>query len=77
MCRRDRDATVNWGGPDFSFRNDYNQPILIRAHTLPGRVQISISSSDHINFKARHVPGAAEAIPEEIETNTNVGKELP
>lgn len=72
-----RDATVNWGGPDFSFRNDYNQPILIRAHTLPGRVQISISSSDLINFKARHVPGATESIPEEVETNSNVGKMLP
>ncbi|MDR6553261.1 VanW family protein [Paenibacillus qinlingensis] len=72
-----RDATVNWGGPDFSFRNDYNQPILIRAHTLPGQVQISITSSELINFKARHVPGATEAIPEEIETNSNVGTLLP
>ena len=32
-----RDATVNWGGPDFSFKNNYNQPILIRAQALPGQ----------------------------------------
>ncbi|CAN7382734.1 VanW family protein [Paenibacillus sp. LjRoot56] len=72
-----RDATVNWGGPDFSFRNDYNQPILIRAHVLSGSVHISISSSDQINVKSRHVPGATEAIPEEIETNSYVRSTLP
>ncbi|WNR43304.1 VanW family protein [Paenibacillus roseipurpureus] len=68
-----RDATVNWGGPDFSFRNDYNQPILIRARALDGRVYVSISSSDVINYKPRHVQGVTETIPEEIETHIDVG----
>ena len=36
-----RDATVNWGGPDFTFKNNYNQPILIRAQVLPGRVFVT------------------------------------
>lgn len=72
-----RDATVNWGGPDFSFRNDYNQPVLIRAHALPGQVHISISSSDLINFKPRHVPGATEIIPEEIHTHLDTGEGSP
>ncbi|OCT11800.1 hypothetical protein A8709_28440 [Paenibacillus pectinilyticus] len=72
-----RDATVNWGGPDFSFRNDYNQPILIRAHTMPGQVHISITSSDVINVKQRNVPGAAKVIPEEIQLNSDVGIDLP
>jgi vancomycin resistance protein YoaR len=72
-----RDATVNWGGPDFSFKNNYNQPILIRAQALPGRVYVSITSSDVINNKPRHVPSASEALPEEIHAGTDVGQFVP
>ncbi|MFD0698727.1 VanW family protein [Paenibacillus sp. GCM10027628] len=72
-----RDATVNWGGPDFSFTNNYNQPILIRAQASPGRVYITISSSDVVNFKPRHVPSASEALPEEIQAGTDVGVPVP
>ena len=72
-----RDATVNWGGPDFSFKNNYNQPILIRAQALPGRVFVSISSSDVINYKPRHVPSASDDLPEEIQAGTNVGQPVP
>lgn len=71
-----RDATVNWGGPDFSFMNNYNQPILIRAHALPGRVYVSITSSDVINVKPRHVPSASETLPEEIQSGTDVGQSV-
>ncbi|MFB6467087.1 VanW family protein [Cytobacillus sp. Hz8] len=53
-----RDATVSWYGPDFSFQNKYNQPILIRTKASNGKVSISIYSSDSINFKPRKVPGA-------------------
>ncbi|MEC0230121.1 VanW family protein [Paenibacillus alba] len=72
-----RDATVNWGGPDFSFKNNYNQPILIRAHAMPGRVYVSLLSSDSINHKPRHVPSASESLPEEINAGTDVGQPVP
>ncbi|MEW9698372.1 VanW family protein [Paenibacillus sp. SI8] len=72
-----RDATVNWGGPDFSFTNNYNQPILIRAQALPGRVYISLSSSDVINHKPRHVPSASETLPEEIHAGTDAEIPVP
>lgn len=48
-----RDATVSWYGPDFQFKNTYNQPILIRAFTSGGRCIIMIYSSDVINYKPR------------------------
>ncbi|SDN20090.1 VanW like protein [Paenibacillus sp. yr247] len=72
-----RDATVNWGGPDFSFKNNYNQPILIRVQALPGRVVVSISSSDVINHKPRHVPSASEVLPEEIHAGSDVEQSAP
>jgi len=54
-----RDATVSWYGPDFSFKNNYNQPILIRAIRYGGQVIITIYSSDDINYKARNIPQAS------------------
>ncbi|MDQ0882055.1 VanW family protein [Peribacillus sp. V2I11] len=60
-----RDATVSWYGPDFSFKNKYNQPILIRATTQGGMVSISVYSSDMINYKTRKVPAASNQISEE------------
>ncbi|MBU8907588.1 VanW family protein [Desertibacillus haloalkaliphilus] len=44
-----RDATVSWYGPDFVFKNNYNQPILIRAKAIGGMVQIIVYSSERIN----------------------------
>ncbi|MBM6617864.1 VanW family protein [Bacillus suaedaesalsae] len=44
-----RDATVSWYGPDFTFKNVYNQPILIRASAKYGRLVIQIYSSEVIN----------------------------
>ncbi|ASN07190.1 VanW family protein [Virgibacillus necropolis] len=41
-----RDATVSWWGPDFVFKNMYNQPILIRATSVDGKMDIGIFSSD-------------------------------
>lgn len=43
-----RDATVSWYGPDFVFKNNYNQALLIRAAAQDGRMRISIYSSDSI-----------------------------
>ncbi|MBT2680986.1 VanW family protein [Bacillus sp. ISL-35] len=51
-----RDATVSWYGPDFTFKNKHNQPILIRAKTYPGKMVVLIYSSEEINVEKRKVP---------------------
>ena len=62
-----RDATVSWYGPDFTFKNKYNQPILIRAKSLHGKMVVLIYSSDEINLERRKVPSTNSniSIPEE------------
>lgn len=45
-----RDATVSWYGPDFTFENEYNQPLLIRSKVYGGQLNITIYSSDTIQF---------------------------
>lgn len=51
-----RDATVSWNGPDFIFKNDYNQPILILARAAGNHVKIGIYSSDVITYTPKKVP---------------------
>lgn len=51
-----RDATVSWFGPDFEFKNNYNQPILVRSKTIGSRLIIKLYSTDGINYKPRKVP---------------------
>ncbi|RDI45893.1 VanW family protein [Falsibacillus pallidus] len=46
-----RDATVSWYGPDFTFKNPHNQPILIRSKVTGGQVVITIYSSEGIKIK--------------------------
>lgn len=62
-----RDATVSWYGPDFTFKNNYNEPILIRAKTYPGKMIVMIYSSDEINIEKRKIPSTDSSltIPEE------------
>ncbi|MCO7175347.1 VanW family protein [Sporolactobacillus kofuensis] len=60
-----RDATVSWYGPDFRFRNNYNQPILIRAHKHGGSISFAIYSSDVINVLPRKIPNASSQLPKE------------
>jgi vancomycin resistance protein YoaR len=67
-----RDATVNWGGPDFSFTNKYRLPILIRTFVSRGQLTVTVSSSDGIVYKQRNVPSASKVLPEE--TNANLDK---
>ncbi|GIN61034.1 hypothetical protein J27TS8_10270 [Robertmurraya siralis] len=50
-----RDATVSWYGPDFSFKNEYNQPILIRAKVIGGMVIVFVYSSEDINYKPQKI----------------------
>lgn len=60
-----RDATVSWYGPDFTFKNKYNQPILIRAKAYQGKIVVLILSSDVVNNKPRNVPSSNSTLPEE------------
>lgn len=41
-----RDATVSWWGPDFSFKNLYNEPIVIRSSVAKGNVIVEIYTSE-------------------------------
>lgn len=61
-----RDATVSWYGPDFSFKNKYNQPILIQAKAQFGMMMILLFSSDEIDFKPKYVPSSNNQLPPEI-----------
>lgn len=53
-----RDATVSWYGPDFSFKNEYNHPILIRAKVKNGMMFVFIYSSESINYTPRQIPNS-------------------
>lgn len=49
-----RDATVSWWGPDFAFRNKYNQPVLIQARAEEGIMTVAIyTSNDASLFQAK------------------------
>ncbi len=53
-----RDATVSWYGPDFEFKNTYNEPVIIRARTLGNLLIISLYSTEGIEYEPRKVPNA-------------------
>ncbi|MCL7746056.1 VanW family protein [Halalkalibacter alkaliphilus] len=63
---RGRDATVSWYGPDFVFRNELNQPILLQARVYGGQMSVVVLSSESINVEQRTVPGAPQKLPREI-----------
>ena len=44
------DATVNWGGPDFKFRNNTNYPIKLEAWEEDGFVKMRILGTDEKNY---------------------------
>ncbi|MCR8848766.1 VanW family protein [Rossellomorea sp. SC111] len=67
-----RDATVSWYGPDFTFKNAYNQPILIRAKIIGGQVIITVHSSDLINVQKRKVPSASHKLPQEKQVDHSI-----
>lgn len=45
-----RDATVSWWGPDFSFKNIYNEPIVIKARAVSGSLTIEMFSSETVEY---------------------------
>lgn len=51
-----RDATVSWYGPDFEFKNNYNQPIIIQARTMGHLLVIKLYSSDVIEYNPKKIP---------------------
>ncbi|MEH7114859.1 VanW family protein [Neobacillus niacini] len=51
-----RDATVSWHGPDFEFKNMYNQPVIIQARTLGNHLVIKLYSSDVIEYQPKKIP---------------------
>ncbi|GEN52525.1 VanW family protein [Halobacillus faecis] len=61
-----RDATVSWYGPDFTFKNPYNQPLLIRSKVYGGQMIVKVYSSDVINTEPKEVPDASKQLPEEM-----------
>lgn len=64
-----RDATVSWYGPDFSFKNSTNQPILIRSKAVGGTIFVMIYSSELINNQPRNVQSMPIDLPAEIRLN--------
>ena len=67
-----RDATVSWYGPDFTFRNDYNQPILIRANIVGGQVIVSVFSSEFVNAQKRQIPSTSHDLFQEKDVTHSV-----
>ncbi|MGM0873243.1 MAG: VanW family protein [Bacillota bacterium] len=65
-----RDATVSWYGPDFTFKNRYNQPLLIRSKVVGGQLIIVIFSSETLQINRRDVPSAPGKLPKEVNTHT-------
>lgn len=56
------DATVNWGGPDFQFRNSTHFPIKIAAEVSDGMVKVSILGTEERDYYI------------EMETEAQLGK---
>lgn len=44
------DATVNWGGPDFQFRNSTHFPIKIKAEVSDGYVKVAILGTEERDY---------------------------
>jgi vancomycin resistance protein YoaR len=63
-----RDATVSWYGPDFTFKNQHNQPLLIRSSVFGGQMIIMVFSSEDIDFNRKDIPSAPPQVPKEINT---------
>lgn len=61
-----RDATVSWWGPDFTFKNNYNEPVLIRSNVVGGTLRIAIYSANGVDVKPRDIPDASKELPDEI-----------
>lgn len=57
---KQRDAAVSWGGLDFCFRNQLNEPVVIVPDLYHGRLTISIYGPNTILYQPRKVPNLAK-----------------
>ena len=60
-----RDATVSWYGPDFTFKNEYNEPILIKARAIHGMMIVLVFSSDELEAHPNKIPSTDNKLPPE------------
>lgn len=60
-----RDATVSWYGPDFTFKNEYNEPILIKAKAINGMMIVLVFSSEEIIAQPNKIPSTDNKLPPE------------
>lgn len=58
------DATVSWGGPDFQFQNQLNEPILLTAKAQTGKLTVEVYASSDVDFTRRPVPDPPEKQPD-------------
>lgn len=63
-----RDATVSWYGPDFTFKNQHNQPLLLRSKVVGGQMIIMVFSSEDLDYTFNKVKNAPMETPKEIDT---------
>ena len=54
------DATVNWGGPDFQFRNNAHFPVMIKAEVSDGFVKIKLLGTDEKDYYIKMTSGYDE-----------------
>lgn len=54
------DATVNWGGPDFQFRNNSHFPIMLKAEVSDGMVKVRILGTDEKDYYVKMTSGYSE-----------------
>ena len=54
------DATVNWGGPDFKFRNNSHFPIMLKAEVSGGFVKVKILGTDEKDYYIKMTSGYSE-----------------
>lgn len=54
------DATVNWGGPDFKFRNNSHFPIKLEAEVSDGFVKVKILGTDEKDYYIKMTSGYSE-----------------
>ncbi len=61
------DATVNWGGPDLKFRNNWNYPIKIQAEVSDGFMRMKILGTEERDYYIKMEYEITRTITPEVE----------
>ena len=61
------DATVNWGGPDLKFRNNWNYPIKIQAEVSDGFMRMKILGTEERDYYIKMEYEITRIITPEVE----------